>query len=275
MGVNETLERNEARVFFEQDHLSDALFTIGGGRLALYSARSPDKESPNEDAAGILSTGPDSAVIAVADGVGGAPAGSRASAGAIECVLQAVQEAMRDDQDFRHGILNGFDAANEKILSLGIGAGTTLTAVEIHGCEIRAFHVGDSFMLITGQRGKVRLQTIPQSPVGYGVESGFLDEKDAMYHEQRHVVSNTVGTAEMRIDVGSPYDLAPYDTLVLSTDGLSDNLHTPEIVECVRKGPLPKAAARLAEMATTRMTGEQSHVPSKPDDLTFLIFRLA
>lgn len=274
MGVTEALQQNEARIFFEHDHLSDTLFTLGVGNVALYSSRSPDKESPNEDAAGVLATGPDSAVIAVADGVGGAPAGSRASASAIECVLYAVQQAMRDEQDLRHGILNGFDEANEKILSLGLGAATTLTAVEINGCEVRAFHVGDSFMLITGQRGKVRLQTIPHSPVGYGVESGLLDEKDAMYHEERHLISNAVGAADMRIDVGSPYDLAPRDTLVLSTDGLSDNLHTAEIVECVRAGQLLTAAARLAEMATKRMEGAQTGLPSKPDDLTFLIFRL-
>ena len=275
MEVNEALERNEARVFFDRDHLSDALFTIGGGSLALYSSRSPYKDGANEDAVGILATGPDSAVIAVADGVGGAPAGSRASARAIECVLHAVQQAMRDEQDLRHSLLNGFDAANEQVLSLGVGAATTLTAVEINGCEIRAFHVGDSFMLITGQRGKVKLQTIPHSPVGYGIESGLLDEKEAMYHKERHLISNMVGTANMRIDVGSPYDLAPNDTLVLSTDGLSDNLHMAEIVECVRKGPLRKVAAKLARMATGRMEEKRPDVPSKPDDLTFLIFRLS
>ena len=65
---------------------------------------------------------------------------------------------MRDEHDLRHGDLNGFDSANEKVLSLGVGAATTLTAVEVNGCEIRAFDVGDSFMLITGQRGKVKLQ---------------------------------------------------------------------------------------------------------------------
>ena len=79
----------------------------------------------------------------------------------------------------------------------------------------------------------------------------------------------------MRIDVGSPYDLAPNDTLVLSTDGLSDNLHMAEIVECVRKEPLRKVARKLAGMATVRMDEKRPDVPSKPDDLTFLIFRLS
>ncbi|TDI40701.1 MAG: hypothetical protein E2P02_16505 [Acidobacteria bacterium] len=120
MGVNETLTRNDARVLFGQDHLSDALFTIGGGSLAIYSSRSRDKEGANEDAAGILATGP---VSAVADVVGAPRLEARRRCGA-----------------------------------------TTLTAVEINGCEIRAFHVGDSFMLITGQRGKVELQTIPHCP---------------------------------------------------------------------------------------------------------------
>ena len=130
-------------------------------------------------------------------------------------------------------------------------------------------------MLITGQRGKVKLQTLPHSPVGYGVASGLLDEKEAMYHEERHLISNMVGSVDMRIDVGSPYYLAPKDTLVLSTDGLSDNLHMAETVEGVRKGPLRNVAAKLAGMATERMEGKRPDVPSKPDDLTFLIFRLS
>ena len=94
----------------------------------------------------------------------------------------------------------------------GVGAATTLTVVEIEGESVRPFHVGDSFMLITGQRGKVKSRTIPHSPTGYAVASGLLDEKEALHHDERHVISNVIGSAEMRIDVGSPIELAPKDT---------------------------------------------------------------
>jgi hypothetical protein len=46
-------------------------------------------------------------------------------------------------------------------------------------------------------------------------------------------------------------------------------------VATVRKGPLRQAARRLAERALERMEGGQEGEPSKPDDLTFVIFRRA
>ena len=274
MGVREKLAKDEARLFFEQEHLDDAVFAVGGGVVALHSSRSPAKDSPNEDAAGIVAAGADRAVLAVADGLGGAPAGGQASAIAINCIARAAEDALREGHELRYGILNGFEAANEEVLTLGVGAATTLTVVEIEGASVRPFHVGDSFMLITGQRGKVKSQTIPHSPTGYAVASGLLDEKEALHHEERHVISNVIGSTEMRIDVGSPIELAANDTLVLATDGLSDNLLTPEIVELVRKGPLEKASQAMARRAEKRMELADGDAPSKPDDLTFLIFRL-
>lgn len=274
MGLREKLANEGARLFFEQEHLDDAEFSVGGGIVALHSSRSPGKDSPNEDAAGIVAAGADRAVLAVADGLGGAPAGRQASAIAIHCIARAVEGALRDGHELRYGILNGFEAANEEVLALGVGAATTLMVVEIDGAAVRPFHVGDSFMLVTGQRGKVKSQTIPHSPTGYAVAAGLLDEKQALHHEERHVISNVIGSAEMRIDVGSPIELAPNDTLVLASDGLSDNLLTPEIVELVRKGPLEKASRAMARRAEKRMELDDGNAPSKPDDLTFLIFRL-
>lgn len=273
MGMREKLGRDEARLFFEQEHLEEAYFAIGSGEVALHSSKSPNKETPNEDAAGIVAAGPGRAVLAVADGLGGAPGGRDAASIAINCIAHAAQKSIREGYELRYGILNGFETANEEVLALGVGAATTLTVVEVDGAWVRPFHVGDSFMLITGQRGKVKTQTIPHSPTGYAVESGLLDEKEAMHHEERHVISNVIGSSEMHIDVGSPFELARRDTLVLASDGLSDNLHMPEIVELVRKGSIERAATEMARLAHQRMVLDNGKDPSKPDDMTFLIFR--
>ena len=158
-------------------------------------------------------------------------------------------------------------------MALGRGAGTTLTVVEVRKDSVRAYHVGDSFVLLTGIRGKVKMQSISHSPVGYGVESGFLDADAAMHHDERHFVSNVVGIADMHIEVGSPVELARHDTLVLGSDGLSDNLHVGEIVQSIRKGPLATASRELARKASERMERREEGAPSKPDDLTFLLYR--
>ncbi|MDX2315708.1 MAG: protein phosphatase 2C domain-containing protein [Gammaproteobacteria bacterium] len=264
----------KAHLFFKQDLLEGSLLPLAGGIAALYTKRSPEKETPNEDAIAIIPTGPESGVLAVADGLGGAPAGQQASSLAIQCLVRTVEEAAREDSAIRSGILNGFESANEEVLALAVGAATTLTVVEFDGRLVRHYHVGDSFCLLTGQRGKIKMQSIPHSPVGYAVESGLLDETDAMHHEERHVISNVIGSTDMRIEVGSAVEVAPRDTLLLASDGLSDNLHMPEIVECIRKGSLDSVTQALSRLARERMEGSDKDEPSKPDDVTFAVFRL-
>ena len=92
-------------------------------------------------------------------------------------------------------------------------------------------------------------------------------------HENRHLVSNVVGSREMSIEIGLWIDLAPRDTLLLASDGLFDNLYAKEIVEHIRKGPLESGVREMAELALHRMRYPEANLPSKPDDLTILAFR--
>jgi serine/threonine protein phosphatase PrpC len=159
------------------------------------------------------------------------------------------------------------------VRELGIGAATTLAAAEIQQGRVRPYHVGDSPILLVGQRGKLKFETISHSPVGFAVESGMLDARDAMHHQDRHLVSNLIGSDDMRIEVGAERELATRDTLVLASDGLSDNLTTREIADRMRRGPLTEAAEALASTARRRMYAPSEQEPSKPDDLTLLVFR--
>jgi serine/threonine protein phosphatase PrpC len=77
----------------------------------------------------------------------------------------------------------------------------------------------------------------------------------------------------MRIDVGAELQLKPRDTILLASDGLMDNVHLEEIIERIRKGPLDDAVARLISLANRRMAGASSGQPSKPDDLSLILFR--
>ena len=177
--------------------------------------------------------------------------------------------------DLRAAILNGIEAANQAVRELGTGAATTLALVEIQDRTIRTYHVGDSEILVTGQRGKVKLQTIPHSPIGYAVEAGLMEEEEAIHHEARHVISNVIGSDQMRIEMGPPTEMAPRDTLLLASDGLFDNLFPDEIVEAIRSGPLDNSIGSLVEAAQGRMATSGGTAPSKPDDLTVIAFRRA
>jgi serine/threonine protein phosphatase PrpC len=250
------------------------LVPVGRGTAAVYSARRPGKDGPNEDSAGLVFLGDGDAVLVVADGAGGMRGGDQASSLAVEAVRERVQGACTDGLSLREGILNGFESANRQIQSLGLGAASTLAVVELHPGHMRAYHAGDSPVMLTGQRGKRKLLTIAHSPVGYAVESGLLEHEEAIHHEDRHMVSNMVGSPEMRVEMGAQARLAARDTILLATDGLFDNLHVDEIVEQVRKGRLDKVARELARKCRERMeAADASETPSKPDDLTFILYR--
>jgi serine/threonine protein phosphatase PrpC len=246
---------------------------LGGGEVALFSCASPTRAGANEDAAAVLPFGDGSFVLAVADGLGGERAGAKASSLAMAALEGALEEALREGWMPRTAIMNGIERANEAIRDLGVGAGTTLAVVEVAEGAIRPYHVGDSTILLIGQRGRLKLQTVAHSPVGFAVEAGLLDEHEAMHHEDRHLVSNLLGAPDMRIEVGSQRRLAKRDTLLIASDGLSDNLRTQEIVALLRSGPLDVACERLAELARARMHAPGDDDPSKPDDLTFVAFR--
>jgi serine/threonine protein phosphatase PrpC len=247
--------------------------TVGGGSLVAYTVPAPDKVTGNEDSVAAIPYGPAAVVLIVADGAGGLPAGRRASRTAIRSLEKSLEVAMHETMLLRTAVLNGIDAANDAVLALGNGSATTLTVVTIEGRIARCYQIGDSEAMIVGQRGRIRSQTMAHSPTGFAVEAGFLDQRAALHHEERHLVSNFIGTSDMHIDVGAEIKLNARDTVLLASDGLTDNLHRDEITEFVRKGPLDGAVESMTGLARRRMNVETLHLPSKPDDLSVILFR--
>lgn len=280
IGVSQrrTRRRTLGAMLFEAQMTDVASFEFLGGSVAVFTTRSPHKETANEDVAALWPMGPTSGVLAVADGLGGHAGGERASRVATEAIQKSLQEAAPAGEsgepvELRAAILNGIEAANQSVRELGTGAATTMALVEIQDRTIRPYHVGDSAILVTGQRGKVKLQTIPHSPIGYAVEAGLMNEEDAIHHEERHVISNVIGSDQMRIEIGSPIEMAPHDTLLLASDGLFDNLLPDEIVDAIRSGPLEEAVGELIGVARQRMASQNGGAPCKPDDLTVIAYR--
>ena len=265
---------------------------LAAGRVTVFTTPAPLPDRRNEDGALIAELPGKRVVLAIADGAGGLPAGAKASQVALDAFARALFEAVeaagsgepagsggqgersKGSDDLRGGVLNGFEAANHAVLGLATGAATTLVACVIDAGRLRAFHVGDSGILVTGLRGKRKLETISHSPVGYAVEAGVISEEEALLHEDRHLVSNLVGAEDMRIEIGPSLRLDRYDTVLLASDGLLDNLTPESIVDTIRKGKLLRASSSLAEACTARMSDDAAP-PSKVDDITFLAFRPA
>lgn len=251
------------------------VFPFAGGTVAVGLRRHPFKQSANEDAAVLIPVDVSRGVLAIADGCGGMAGGEEASRLAVKSLARTVAKSRDDESNLRGAILDGIENANRKVRAIGTGAATTLAVVQIDEDMIRPFHVGDSSVLLVGNRGKLKLKTVSHSPVGYAIHAGVIDEEAAIHHEDRHLVSNVVGSVDTHIEVGARRKMAMRDTLLIASDGLFDNLHTDEIVEIVRKGPIHDAAERLVGLCEQRMNEPSKGSPSKPDDLSLILYRRA
>ncbi len=248
---------------------------LGNREIVVFSSRSPAKTTRNEDSVAWVSwTG--ALLIVLADGVGGQPGGGDASELAVRLMVDRFKN-INDEQItlevFREGILDAFERANGEIQSLAIGSGTTLTAVAVAGDSVRVFNVGDSSSLICGGKGKIKFTNTPHSPTGYAVAAGLLNEDDALHHDDRHLISNVVGSPDMHIDIGPVIKLDKLDRLVVASDGLWDNMYMDEVITAVRVLPLSKAAQLIIKTCDNRMSNDGDNWPGHADDLSFVVVR--
>ncbi len=260
--------------------------SVARGAFALLTRRGPGKRQ-NEDGALVLPLGVGRAVLAVADGMGGLPFGDRAARIALEalarhCSARCAGHApggaprARGLAELVAALAEAFDVADSAVRAEAAGAGATLVAAAIADGAVQLVHAGDAEGLVFGQRGRVKRRTVPHSPTGLALEQGLLDERAALLHDERHIVSNAIGLAPLTVEVGRPCALAARDTLVLASDGLFDNLTRREVADAVRRGPLAAALAGAAARASARMVGAEAGAEfSKPDDLTVLLYRPA
>jgi serine/threonine protein phosphatase PrpC len=238
---------------------------------SVFSQRSPEKETPNEDATVVIPLDEETAVFAVADGCGGQRGGELASSLALKCLADSIAKET-DRSNLRLAIMDGIDHANRLIQELKIGAACTIAVAEFQKGWVRTYHVGDSQLLLISNRGRVRYQSVSHSPVGFAVEAGLLEPEQAIRHDDRHVISNFLGYQEMRMEIGPCLEMGSRDTLIIGSDGLFDNLFEKEVIEVMRKGRLATSLQSLTDAASERMRG-QGDSPCKPDDLSVIAVR--
>jgi PPM family protein phosphatase len=267
------------KLHVREDWLKPQYFSFLDYQLVAFCSKNPSAERPNEDSILILPFGKEKGLLAIADGAGGTREGGRASQMALEILCDSVLKAEKEGQESRVGVLNGVERANEEVMKLGSGSGTTLVVVELQtqarSGQVRSYHVGDSEAVVVGQRGRVKLQTVSHTPSGYGLEAGLLSESEALSHEERHLLLNLIGSSAMRIEMGPSVEMAPRDTLLMGSDGLFDNWRMDELLAETKKGPLPEIAEQLILKTQKRMHEPLKDQPHKADDLTFFLMRKA
>lgn len=202
-------------------------------------------------------------LVAVADGVGGGPAGQEASRLALETLDDAVG---LDVTDIRR-LASAVSLANRRIFESGqrddslTGMGTTLTSAVVFPNRLFLAHVGDSRAYKLLEDHLVRL-TIDHSLAGEMEAAGGLTAEEAQQHPNRHVLTRVVGPFDrVRIDVMEmPWH--DEDRLLLCTDGLTGVLSDDDIIELSRQHSGQQLIDALIDSALTR---------GGPDNITVVL----
>lgn len=191
---------------------------------------------------------PDQRVFAVADGMGGAVGGAKASKLAVE----AIEKQWKDNpppQDDREAIekwiVEAVNMANDAVWQEAEedaavrGMGTTVVvAVQADTNFIQIGHVGDSRAYLL-RDGKPMLLTNDHSVVQEMVRAGRLTEEQARINPYKNLITRCLGHEE-KVEIDQiPVDVKPKDWIVLCSDGLPTVLRDEQICDVVAKKTEP------------------------------------
>jgi protein phosphatase len=208
--------------------------------------------SNNEDC---CLTEPDIGLYVLADGMGGAKAGERASRMAVETVAEVVRQSGRRDSQV---LLKAVEEANVRVLKAAHsdpaleGMGTTLVvALEVDG-NLCIASVGDSRAYVLDEGG-LRMVTDDQTWVNEVGRPMGLDEESLRHHPWRHVLTMAIGaSAPLTVNYYS-VALKPGALLLMCSDGLHGVVEAAELERILRGGrngvSLEDSCRKLVEAA--------------------------
>jgi PPM family protein phosphatase len=213
---------------------------------------------------------PQLGLYVLADGMGGAKAGERASRLAVETVAKMVQSSDHRDSQV---LLQAVEEANRQVLDAAQsdteleGMGTTLVvALELEsGLDIAS--VGDSRAYLLDEDG-FRAITDDQTWVNEVGRPLGLDEESLRNHPMRHVLTMAIGAS---VPLAVNYYSVPLKgraLVLMCSDGLHGVVQGDDLERIVRAGwngvPLAESCQRLIEAAKEA---------GGPDNITVVLVR--
>ncbi len=217
-----------------RDHNEDSLL-VGPWTICAVSTRSPQTL--------VFPLVEEPIVVAVADGLGGHPAGELASTVVVES-LSRVAGLLRDEETVREAI-RGCNLAVYEQASLDVARtamGSTVAGVVISRDAIRVFNVGDS---------RVYAVTAGREP---NLERASEDDSPPLADGQTHtsIVTQTLGGSPALTEV-QPHvvtrNVERSTRYLVCSDGLSDVVSDSEIATTLEEHTGAEAVFRLWEAA--------------------------
>jgi serine/threonine protein phosphatase PrpC len=193
-------------------------------------------------------------LLAVADGLGGAQAGEVASQIAANELVSRVKVALRSHSS-DEALTAAIKEINSEIRTIGQskaecrGMGATLTAAVVSNGEAVIGQVGDSRSYLI-RNNKIYQVTKDQSLLQALIDAGQFTEETAVNFPNRNIILSALGAADDVEPVITRVSLARSDLLLLCSDGLSNKVSSPEMLDiALRAGSLDIAAKQLIDLA--------------------------
>jgi len=213
---------------------------------------------------------PEFGLYILADGMGGARAGERASRLAVDTVSEMVHGAGRRDSQV---LLSAVEEANRRVLEAAHsdptleGMGTTLVAALDLEEGFSIASVGDSRVYVLDEDG-LRVITEDQTWVNEVGRPLGLDEESLRNHPMRHVLTMAIGaSAPLTVNYYS-VELRKGALLLICSDGLHGVVDQIELEGILRGGrngmPLEESCRKL--IAAAKKAGG-------PDNITTVLVR--
>lgn len=220
---------------------------------------------------------PDTGLFAVADGMGGHPAGDVAARTAIEHLPRLLADELAaadaDHQvadEIRSAVVRAVLALNDAVLERAAaepglaGMGTTLVLARLVEGTAYVAHVGDSRAYVH-RKDEFRRLTEDQTFAAELIHAGVLDVEQASRHPFAHSLAHALGRPDIRPEA-SQLEIAGGDRLLLCSDGLTKSLSEDEIADVLAGEPEPEPACR-ALVRAARDAGER-------DDITVIVLNV-
>lgn len=221
------------------------------------------KRKSNQDACFTGRLYENTVLVIVCDGMGGANAGNVASETAVKCISEYVGKSFRKtmkEKDMADMLKNALISANIEIYDLSLknsdflGMGTTAVvaivqsdkAVICHAGDSRAYIVNDDIVQLTKDHSIV--QTL--------IESGKLTPDEAKMHPRKNVITKALGAEEDLSPDILTVDLKEKDSLLFCTDGLTNYVEAPDILNIFTTNEINNVAHSLVERANQNGGGD-------------------
>lgn len=221
----------------------------------------------------------DGYLLIIADGMGGAAAGERASALAIQTMEQFALNTLKwffhlgeaGESVLLDELRQSIEAADRSVIDESkadyhlSGMGTTLTVGYCVGPDLYIVHAGDSRAYLH-RDGKLEQITCDHTLVQLLVENGLITPEAARTHARRNVVTNVVGGPQAGVHSEiHKVQLRDNDIVLLCSDGLTEAVTDDQIGAILGR---PENSHALA-----RHLIDQALAGGAPDNVTVVVAR--